>query len=323
MAAEGLGLYFKGFLPESWCGRREGRRAMPSPRLNGRDLKLPRPSMAMAGKTSNSMRFLYAISLPLVRATCYNVLGREADLIPCNPDDDISPCCSENDYCLSNGLCLDATANNLMSIQGCTDSVWRNPCPWIYCKTVCMTPLSRTLRGWTDLLDDEKTHDPVEGFALFPCGETLGDPDSEGIRYCCQTDWDTCCSKQDWYSVPVGTVVRGPVTRSTAGTHSTSGTTTHTGSEKTSSLEASSPSGNADTNSGSGARKIGLGVGLGVGLPVVLALAGILTLLVKRKRNVEHTAEHHAVEVTAHGVQSTKHELPAVDPLVEMPTHND
>src|SRR5438045_1926642 len=46
----------------------------------------------------------------------------------CDPSADISPCCSTTDYCLSNGLCMNAGANNLVTIQGCTDPNWGAPC---------------------------------------------------------------------------------------------------------------------------------------------------------------------------------------------------
>ncbi|KAK3341883.1 hypothetical protein B0T25DRAFT_355425 [Lasiosphaeria hispida] len=72
----------------------------------------------------------------LVAGTCYRLDGLpyskirtdDGDWVPCNSDARISHCCSSKDYCLPNGLCLDAGANNYFSIQGCTDPSWPAPC---------------------------------------------------------------------------------------------------------------------------------------------------------------------------------------------------
>ncbi|OIW32598.1 hypothetical protein CONLIGDRAFT_630271 [Coniochaeta ligniaria NRRL 30616] len=62
-------------------------------------------------------------------ASCYTPSGNASTtLIPCNPGDPVSHCCSESDFCLSNGLCLNAGGNNGYSVQGCTDKNWGAPC---------------------------------------------------------------------------------------------------------------------------------------------------------------------------------------------------
>lgn len=70
-------------------------------------------------------------------ATCYRLDGTpfakirpdDGDWVPCDPSAaGASSCCSVKDYCLGNGLCLDAGANNYFSIQGCTNAGWGAPC---------------------------------------------------------------------------------------------------------------------------------------------------------------------------------------------------
>lgn len=50
--------------------------------------------------------------------------------IPCNSSAHaVSNCCAAQDYCMSNGLCMDAAVDNMMSQQGCTSKTWdREPC---------------------------------------------------------------------------------------------------------------------------------------------------------------------------------------------------
>ncbi|OIW32020.1 hypothetical protein CONLIGDRAFT_629717 [Coniochaeta ligniaria NRRL 30616] len=69
-------------------------------------------------------------------ATCYRLDGTpfakirpdDGDWVPCDASASTSSCCSVKDYCLGNGLCLDAGANNYFSVQGCTDASWGSPC---------------------------------------------------------------------------------------------------------------------------------------------------------------------------------------------------
>ncbi|KAJ6784698.1 hypothetical protein PWT90_00441 [Aphanocladium album] len=61
-------------------------------------------------------------------ATCYSYEGKALPMSPCDGSGSISPCCGDNDFCLSNGLCLNAGGNNAYSQQGCTDKDWKPPC---------------------------------------------------------------------------------------------------------------------------------------------------------------------------------------------------
>ena len=73
--------------------------------------------------------FSFCVLSPVVfGTTCYDTSGQASSLVPCNATANISSCCGGPDYCLSNGLCFDAGANNLLVVQGCTDPNWGAPC---------------------------------------------------------------------------------------------------------------------------------------------------------------------------------------------------
>src|ERR1700733_9076415 len=60
---------------------------------------------------------------------CYSTDGSLAtNMYPCFPDRPISQCCTNVDYCLSNGLCMDAGGDNDITVEGCTDQEWSAPC---------------------------------------------------------------------------------------------------------------------------------------------------------------------------------------------------
>jgi len=62
--------------------------------------------------------------------TCYHPDGSVSPDSPCSPSQTQSACCYYPDYCLSNGFCFDAGANNLLSRQTYTDKTWTdNACP--------------------------------------------------------------------------------------------------------------------------------------------------------------------------------------------------
>lgn len=54
--------------------------------------------------------------------TCYRHDGTLAsDMFPCYLGAKGSSCCGLGDFCMSNGLCLDAGGDQFMMVQGCTD----------------------------------------------------------------------------------------------------------------------------------------------------------------------------------------------------------
>ncbi len=62
-------------------------------------------------------------------AACYDTAGNKHDtFLPCNASANVSVCCGASDYCLDNGLCLDAGGDNIFTVQGCTSAQWEAPC---------------------------------------------------------------------------------------------------------------------------------------------------------------------------------------------------
>lgn len=73
----------------------------------------------------------YSIPILLIEAKgCYTPDGSASDdsKWPCNPDADTSLCCDAADYCLDSLLCLNTGADNLLSLQGCTNPTWPVAC---------------------------------------------------------------------------------------------------------------------------------------------------------------------------------------------------
>ena len=87
------------------------------------------PPWLKANSANFEMRFrLFVLFIaPAWAATCYLPNGTSSDAIPCT-NDEVTHCCNSGDYCLSNGLCFNAGGNNMMSVQGCTDKNWPQPC---------------------------------------------------------------------------------------------------------------------------------------------------------------------------------------------------
>lgn len=62
---------------------------------------------------------------------CYNSAGlipstdgKVKIWVPCNNNTANSACCCVDDYCMSNGLCLDTHNEDQITQQGCTDPQW-------------------------------------------------------------------------------------------------------------------------------------------------------------------------------------------------------
>jgi hypothetical protein len=82
---------------------------------------------------------------PAFAQTCYWPDGSIAGVhVPCNPAATYSACCSFADYCLSNSLCFDAGANNILSRGSCTDPTFQaQECPRYCLKCMSNLPLAR------------------------------------------------------------------------------------------------------------------------------------------------------------------------------------
>ncbi|OCK88893.1 uncharacterized protein K441DRAFT_668360 [Cenococcum geophilum 1.58] len=196
-------------------------------------------------------------------AACYNPDGslhEGGNWTACDPTAQYSTCCSEGDVCLSNGLCLDAGANNLLSTQGCTESTWtHSPCHK-YCPQ-------------TDIFAPN----------LFPCAS--GEDSAGGIKYCCGPDPTECCNNGSAFSVPVGTVV---LRSGQSALPSSSSSLLSTGSSPSSSATGTTSAGPGPTSnsqsSGGGGNSNTLSIGLGVGLSLGIILIVVLVFLAVQLR---------------------------------------
>lgn len=77
------------------------------------------------------IRALPPLLFTFVMATgCYMSNGSASidEQWPCNPSAEASICCGVLDYCLGSVMCMDTSADNKLSVQGCTDSAWPAAC---------------------------------------------------------------------------------------------------------------------------------------------------------------------------------------------------
>ncbi|KAK4215591.1 hypothetical protein QBC37DRAFT_122000 [Rhypophila decipiens] len=238
-------------------------------------------------------------------AVCYDTWGTEnKDLVPCSSDDSTktTSCCAKGDYCLSNGLCLSTSVNNLMTQQGCTDKNWSEPC-----NRICgvnssnnQTASSKSSRrkqrrDHAELNIRNQPNDDV-GIALMPCINSwngLGN-----VRYCCETDAIQCCQNAKWTSIPPGTLIRGSVPTSIPTTQATSDPPSKpsppanqtpaaaSNSEPTTDTTASS-----SDQAESTALRVGVGVGLGIGIPILIMLIVMVVILLRQYKKQSAAAD--------------------------------
>ncbi|GAW23520.1 hypothetical protein ANO14919_130800 [Xylariales sp. No.14919] len=115
-----------------------------------------------------SLIFL-ALAITRSNAACYDASGIERNgFFPCNTSAEVSICCGGTDYCLDNGLCLDASGDNIFTVQACTSATWDAPC-----KQYCPGPPST--ENWYQDLTLCKSTDKVSGsywYNVSCCGDT-------------------------------------------------------------------------------------------------------------------------------------------------------
>ncbi|KAK3375558.1 hypothetical protein B0T24DRAFT_616476 [Lasiosphaeria ovina] len=207
--------------------------------------------------------FCYAKHLPLgligiwiglanCAATCYDYAGQvQPNIYPCNLDPGLpSPCCGSNDFCLSNGLCLDGGGNNGLTQQGCTSQAWMSPC-------VKHCPESNAGDGHVYLM-------MCSGFD----GENKN-------ALCCGTDY-TCCNATQ--SLLTGIPKFSTLSRA-AGLTMTTTSTTLSSSSTTSTTSSATQSATCAPVPESGGTNVPLVVGAAAGIPLGLALIGTLLFL--------------------------------------------
>ncbi|KAI1381099.1 hypothetical protein F4677DRAFT_116857 [Hypoxylon crocopeplum] len=206
---------------------------------------------------------------PTIEATCYNSQGFPWAFTSqepveawkaCDPGAEVTNCCGPHDYCMSNGLCLDAVIDNMVSQQGCTDRNWAEPCQ-NYC-------------GGTQ-------SDAAGLHFLWRC---------DGQSHCCGSNRSTtCCEDPDIeiFVLKVGTnIFHPPTTTSTALIASQSAGITSSSLPPQPTSGASPITESSSTNDGRN-----MVIGLGVGIPLGLALIAALGFLAVQFRRWSKQAE--------------------------------
>ncbi|KAI0164164.1 hypothetical protein GGR57DRAFT_452610, partial [Xylariaceae sp. FL1272] len=282
-------------------------------------LLIPLSAISVRAVMASKSLALMLASSQLSAAICFDANGNEnAHFFPCNPSDDISVCCSDTDYCLDNGLCLDAGGDNMFNVQGCTSRNWDSPCKQ-YCPDMVF------LNYYQDLTLC-KTNDRTSG------------------EYCCGQN-ASCCSHTSslYFTIPLFQSVfraggtSSPTQTPTASVASasklpSSSISSSNSPSASSSSSSSSPPNNTGTRSNDGL-KIGLGVGLGVGLGLVAAAIAFLAWEVrKRNTSYDHGQQTNEVPMTRpSGIfpigrthkqgQRAAQELPSTPIQAELPTN--
>ena len=272
--------------------------------------------MALVSKRAHAALRATALAVPLLLArlanasTCYRADGNPFVLVsplspwvPCNASAEVSTCCSAGDYCLGNGLCLDAGQNNLYTIQGCTSPNWGAPC-----HRYCTSPMGKAF----SLPDSSPARCQGNKADVWPFLSSFRNTDQNGYirawicdtfnNFCCGED-STCCqttSRQFAVSAfhtayaaqSAAPSTTSSTTASSAAAGASSPTTTASSSASASSnLVASqtpSPPSSADPSSDT-ALKVGLGVGIPLGLVLLGAISWLAWELRKsRTRQVIH-----------------------------------
>ncbi|KAK6853683.1 hypothetical protein PG995_010495 [Apiospora arundinis] len=186
-------------------------------------------------------------------STCYKRDGRphdsDGDWVPCDPGARASPCCSTSDFCLSNGLCLDAGGDQFFTAQGCSSPSW----PPDGCKEIC----NATVRQRS-------------GYSVVRLCD--GTDKAGSIKYCCGNNCS--CSEPDLGLIPVASAVFRPPWAAGA---SSSSVATASAPILSTAPQPTPSDPVSDNDSNTGTRP--LAIGLGIGIPLGLALIGGIVYL--------------------------------------------
>ncbi|KAI1331197.1 hypothetical protein F5Y16DRAFT_295298 [Xylariaceae sp. FL0255] len=214
---------------------------------------------------------LAAVLLLLTRQShataCYHTNGTimPEGYFACNTTAEVSICCGGGDFCLSNGLCMDAGGDNLFTIQGCTSQSWDKPC-----EKFCP--------------DQDLTANINDYQYLFLC-ETASGPEN---AMCCGGDYSCCSSNtSSLIAFPIATSVFKPEAYVDSLTSPTSPVATPTGTATTSPLSTTDAN---KEKSNQYSTRVGLGVGLG--LLSFFLLLGLVGALVSRRRRSSRDPTH-------------------------------
>ena len=177
----------------------------------------------------------------------------------------------------------------------------------------------QTIHDKSELLDaysqSTANSDPVaepwlREIPLLPCDQSRSQ--NGAISYCCDPGATECCAAANWQSVPVGTIIRSPVSASSTSS-STPGPSTGT-PISTIPIPTSSAAVQRDLK----AMKIGLGVGLGLGLPIIIILIVVLGLLLREMRRTNRAAQLEPPQETLHIGKGKPEQRQEVRPVSEL-----
>ncbi|KAI1266175.1 hypothetical protein F5Y18DRAFT_382674 [Xylariaceae sp. FL1019] len=225
-------------------------------------------------------------------ATCFNVRGDPwsfvssepvEEWLPCNSTAEVTNCCGPRDYCMGNGLCMDAVVDNFISQQGCTSEDWEEPC-----------------HNWC-----KGTQPTLAGLVfLWKCDEHQ--------TYCCSSDTTkSCCSDEgvEQFVLQVGldlhhppstttTTKTSPTTTATDSPTSTASTSTRGANSTVSQGEDTIPTSNATARSSSSDRNLAIGLGVGgvFGLGIIAAICFFSVQIRRKRKNATQATENAAQE---------------------------
>ncbi|KAJ1327016.1 cell wall integrity and stress response component [Microdochium nivale] len=194
--------------------------------------------------------------------------------VPCNATASVTNCCSPRDYCMSNGLCMDAVVENMITQQGCTSDKWdARPCR-NYCAGI--------------------ESDPNGFHFLWRCN---------GQSHCCSTNaTTTCCNDRNvkTFVVEVGQLLHQPgmvaVSESVfANLNSLQSSSTNSGASGTSGNQAAATGTDADKSSSSSGTPQSLIIGLAIGCTLALLLIAALVFFALQFRRRSQAAEKASV----------------------------
>ncbi|KAI1078405.1 hypothetical protein F5B20DRAFT_227924 [Whalleya microplaca] len=263
------------------------------------------PGLTMLGP----MVFLLALAAESA-STCFDTNGNSNDIkfVPCNPLAEVSVCCGATDYCLSNGLCLDASGDNHFTVQGCTSSTWSSPCVQ-YC------PNEGATTNLYQVLTLCSAEDRVSG------------------QYCCGEN-ATCCSVEESVSItlPIFTSAYKPSsTPSALGGASasfppTSASESNTTTARSRSSDATAEAMPVQTETSSPSNKslaIGLGVGLGVPLLLALVVASLfLCIKIQKESRLQKSLAKPGLDLTVYNeAYHTSTSVTQPPPSIELNTY--
>ncbi|KAJ5805030.1 hypothetical protein N7474_010917 [Penicillium riverlandense] len=196
--------------------------------------------------------------------TCYFPNGLPAPgTVPCTSDE-VSWCCSTDNFCLSNGYCMDVAQPYVLSRGACTSDSWATGCP-SYCQEQEFETMGCSIINLSF----------YDGVSTYCCGTPVIDGDSI-----------VCPYGYDAFQLPDATVLTGhallanvsslaaPSTSSAPNSSPsfTSGNTTTTASSSSSSSSSASTS-----------HDVALGAGLGIPLGLI-AVVSLFWAFWERKR---------------------------------------